>query len=362
MTRLFRAFVLAALAAFALPALADAAPATSRGIVVQRDTATGAVVLASPNGVLHRVKLASPGKLKMGALIQVRGSKISVIGRARSAKVHGLVMRRSPHAYALASNGAVVAVATPTTAPPPAGQEVTATVQVTPTQLSDDDGDVQVSDNGAPTAELHGTVLSQDAAVLRLTVPGFSAGLAIALVPGQTIPALPVGTPVDVRVSIGPGPGGVGIVLTLVSLQAEQSNSNQQGGGDGSFVKADGQITALTEAGPVGGAAGSLTVLGEHGSVTFVIPAGFGPTGAVVGDTVEARGTASTTAGGNPTLVKLEGGGDNQGDSSDDNGDSGTGNGSTSNSQLATPANGTPGSNGHGDHSSGNGDNSGSND
>ena len=47
----------------------------------------------------------------------------------------------------------------------------------------------------------------------------------------------------------------------------------------------------------MGGADGSITIDGEHGVVTFVIPAGFGATGVMVGDEVEAKGTASTTPG-----------------------------------------------------------------
>ena len=353
MTRLARAFLLAALAAFALPALADAAPASSRGIIVQRDAATGTVVVASSSGVLHRIKVASPAHLQMGSLVKVRGSKITVLGHARSAKVHGLVMRSTRNSYALAGNGAVVAVTTPT--PPAAGQSVTATVQVTPTELSDDNGDEQVTDSSAPTAELHGTVLSQDAKTLKISVPGFPTGLSIAL-GTQTIPVLPVGTPVELRVTIGPDPANpAGILLTLVSLNAQNGDNGQTGGVSGSSVKAEGQVTAVTEAGPAGGAPGSITVLDEHGSVTFVIPAGFGPTGAVKGDTVEAHGTASTTAGGNPTLVKLEGAGDQQ--SGDQGRDSGSGNqgdsSNTTTTRPAVPANGQPGSSGGHDNSSG---------
>jgi hypothetical protein len=357
MTRLARAFLLAALAAFALPALADAAPASTRGIIVQRDAATGTVVVASSSGVLHRVKVASPAHLQMGSLVKVRGSKISVLGHARSAKVRGLVMRSSRHSYALAGNGAVVGVTTPT--PPAAGQQVTATVQVTPTELNDDNGDEQVTDSSAPTAELHGTVLSQDAKTLKISVPGFPAGLSIAL-GAQTIPVLPVGTPIEARVTIGPDPANpAAILLTLVSLHAQNGDNNQTGGANGTSVKAEGQVTALIEAGPVGGAPGSITVLDEHGPVIFVIPAGFGPTGAVVGGTVEAKGTASTTAGGNPTLVKLEGSGDHQNSSGDNQGDSGDNQGdsssapTTTNTRPAIPANGQPGSSGGHDNSSG---------
>ena len=226
-------------------------------------------------------------------------------------------------------------------------------MQVTPTELSDDDGDEQVTDSSAPSAELHGTVLSQDAKTLRLSVPGFPAGLPIAL-GTQTIPVLPVGTPVEVRVTIGPDPANpAGILLTLVSLHARNGDNNRTGGEHGRWVKAEGQVTALTEAGPAGGAAGSISVLDEHGPVTFVIPAGFGPTGAVVGGKVEARGTASTTAGGNPTLVKLEGPGVHQhndsGDSDDEQGDSNSG----ATTRPALPASVQPGSSGGHDNSSG---------
>jgi hypothetical protein len=350
MTRLSRALLLAAVAALAVPALANAATTTTRGIVVQRDAAAGSLVLASKGGALHRIQVASPRRFTMGSVLQVRGSKISIVGRSHSATVSGVVMRRSRHAYALAGNGAVLAVTTPT--PPAAGQQVTATVQVTPTALSDDDGQVQVGDTHAPSAELHGTVLSQDATTLRVSVDGFPAGLSIALA-GQTIPTLAVGTPIEARVTLGPDPANpAGIVLTLVSLHAD----NGQGGGggeQGSSVKAEGQVTAVTEAGPTGGAPGSITILGEHGSVTFAIPAGFGPTGAAMGDKVEARGTPAATTGGTPTLVRLEvAGGDNQGDSGDDNGGSGSGKVSTGQIGAGTGAPVT-GSGGGSDNSGG---------
>jgi hypothetical protein len=345
MTRLSRALLLAAAAALALPALASAAPAATRGIVVQRDAAAGSLVLASKNGALHRIKVASASRFTMGSVLQVRGSKISVVGRSHSAKLRGVVMRRSRHAYALAGNGAVLAVATP--APPPAGQQVTATVQVSPTALSDDDGQVEVDETHAPSAELHGTVLSQDATTLKISVAGFPAGLSISL-GGQTIPTLAVGTQVEARVTLGPDPANpAGIVLTLVSLHAD----NGQGAGEqGSSVKAEGQVTALTEAGPAGGAPGSITILGEHGSMTFVIPAGFGPSGATVGATVEAHGTPATAAGGNPTLVRLEVADDDQGD--DSGGDDG-GSGKVSTGQIGAGTGAPVTSSGGGDNSGG---------
>jgi hypothetical protein len=344
-----------ALAALALPSIAGAAQVTTRGIVVQRDVRSGSIVLASPSGVLHRLAIANPGKLAMGALIKVRGTKITTLGRSHSAKVRGVVMRRSRHTYALAGNGAVLAVTTPT--PPPAGQQVTATVQVNGTTLNDDDGEVEVGDSHAPSAKIHGTVLSQDATTLRVSVEGFPAGLPIALA-GQVIPALAVGTPIDARVTLGPDPANpAGVILTLVSLHVEDGTSGEGGHEHGSFVQAEGKVTAVVDAGPTGGAPGSITILDEHGSVTFVIPAGFGPTGAVIGDHVEARGTPSTVAGGNPTLVRLEGAGDQQGDHQDDHeGDSGDHHGDSGKTGTGQIGAGAPVSSG------GSGDDSDSND
>jgi uncharacterized membrane protein YgcG len=307
-----------AIAALAAPAAASAAKIGTRGVVVQRDARAGAVVLALGNGNLKRIKTAKPNSFKMGSLVRVSGTKLSVVGHARKAKLHGVVVRRSHGAFALAGNGSVLAVAS--TSPPAAGQQITTTVQVGQSQLSDDDGQVQVEDQQAPGAELRGTVLSQDAASIVLSVNGFPAGLTIGL-GTQVIPVIPVGTPVEARVTLGPDPANpAGIILTLVSLHVESGGH----GDHGSFVKAEGQVTALTEAGPAGGAPGSITIAGEHGDVTFVIPAGFGPSGATIGDKVEAKGTPGATATDPPTLVRLEvSGADNSGNQGDDDGGSG---------------------------------------
>jgi hypothetical protein len=317
---------LAAVAAFAVPAMASAAPVAKRGIVVQRDVRGGAVVLATHSGSLLRVSLAKPKSLAMGALVQVRGTHVSVLGHSRKAKVRGVVVRRSHHSFALAGNGSVLAVAS--TTPPTPGQVVSTTVQVTPNALSDDEGQMQVESDQAPSAELRGTVLSQDATTLHLTVNGFPAGLSIAL-GTQAIPALAVGTPVEARVALGPDPSNPNaIVLTLVSLHVENGQQGDHHGQDGSWVKAEGQVANVVEAGDAGGAPGSITITGEHGDVTFVIPAGFGPTGVVAGDQVEAKGTAGATPTDQPTLVRLESSGGDNSNNNDNQGDNGGGGGS----------------------------------
>ena len=316
MRTLPKVLVAVALAALAAPALAGAAQtARSHGIVVQRDAKAHVVVIAKGNGALQRIHVARPNTLAMGTVLQVTGTKVSVVGHVHKAKLRGVVVRRHRHSFALAGNGSVLGVTSPT--PPAPGAQVTATVQVTPTELDDDDGNEQVNQDQVANAEVRGTVLSQSATQLRLTVAGFPLGLAIAL-GGQTIPTIPVGTPVEARVALGPDPSNPdSVVLTLVSLRLDDNGENNDEH-HGDFVKAEGKVMAVAEAGAL---PGSITIAGEHGLVTFIIPVGFGPTGVVVNDEVEAKGTPGPAATDQPTLVRLE----SKHDNGDDNGGSGNG-------------------------------------
>jgi hypothetical protein len=304
MKNLARFLVIAAVAALAAPAMGSAAPTGTRGVVVQRDARAGVVVVATKSGNLQRLKLAKPNRLAMGSLVRVNGKRISVVGHARKAKIRGIVVRRSHHKFALAGNGSVLAVAS--ASPPVAGQEITTTVQVTPTRLSDDDGEVEVEDEDhTGTIKLNGTVLGQTATTLLLSFNGFPAGLPIAI-GSVVIPTLAPNTPVQVRVTLGPDPANpAAIVVTLVSLRVGGGEHGDDDDHD-LRIEAEGHVTLITEAGPAGGAAGSITIAGEHGAVTFIIPAGFGATGVVVGDEVEAKGTAGATPADLPTLVRLE--------------------------------------------------------
>ena len=331
MRTLSKVLVAVAFAALAAPALAGAAQtARTHGIVVQRDAKAHVVVVATRNGTLQRIHMAKPNTLAMGTVLQVVGTKVSVVGHVHKAKLRGVVVRRHRHSFALAGNGSVLGVTSPT--PPAPGEQVTATVQVTPTELDDDNGDEQVNQDQVANAEVRGTVMSQSPTELRLNVTGFPLGLAIALVSTQPIPAIPVGTPVEARVALGPDASGNGVVLTLVSLRLDDNgqNNDQQ---HGDFVKAEGKVMAVTEAGAL---PGSITIEDEHGLVTFIIPVGFGPTGVVVNDEVEAKGTPGPAATDQPTLVRLEskgGGGDNNGGSGNggDEGDNGGSSGSGGN-------------------------------
>ena len=331
MRMLYGLLIASIVAALAAPAMASAAPHGTRGVVVQRDARAGVVVLATNSGALQRVKFAKPNRLKMGTVVRVLGSKVSVVGHSHKAKLHGVVVRRNKHSFALAGNDSVLAVAS--TSPPAAGDQVTTTVDVGPAQLSDNDGECHVDDDSAPSARLRGTVMAQTATTLTLSVPGFPLGLPIAIgtVP---VPPLAVGTAVKARVALGPDPmNPSGIVLSLVSLRID--DDEQHGDVAGANVKAEGQVTAIVEATPM--VAGSITIDGEHGIVTFAIPVGFGATGVMVGDEVEALGTAAV-APALPTLVRLEardgsedhsGPGHDGGGSDDNSGHGGHGSGSS---------------------------------
>jgi hypothetical protein len=332
MRHLSKVLIAVAVGALVAPALAGAAssPGGTRGVVVQRDGKAGVVVIATRSGSLKRIAMAKPAKFAMGTVLKVVGGKVTVVGHVHKAKLRGVVMRRHVKSFALNGNGSVLAVTSPT--PPAAGQQVTTTVQVTPTSLDDDDGDDQVVSGQVATAEVHGTVLSQNATTLRLTVVGYPAtGLAIGL-GTMTIPVLTPGTPVEARVALGPDPANPdGVILTLVSLHVEDNHNNGEHE-HGDFVKAEGTVTAVMEAGAIGGADGSITIDGEHGVVTFVIPAGFGATGAMVGEEVEAKGTASATPGANPTLVRIEGRNDNSGSGNNEHNGDNNNNGDDGNS------------------------------
>ena len=161
MRLLYGLLIASIVAALAAPGLASAAPGGTRGVVVQRDGRAGALVIATGSGSLQRVKFAKPNRLAMGTVVRVLGSKVSVVGHTHKAKLHGVVVRRSRHSFALAGNDSVLAVAS--TSPPAAGEQVTTNVEVGSGQLSDNDGECHVEDDHAPAARLRGTVLSQDA-------------------------------------------------------------------------------------------------------------------------------------------------------------------------------------------------------
>ena len=133
MRSLSRILIAIAVGALVAPALASAAasPSGMRGVVVQRDAKAGVVVIATRTGSLKRIAMAKPGKFAMGTVLKVVGGKVTVVGHVHKAKLRGVVMRRHVKSFALNGNGSVLAVNSPS--PPAAGQQVTTTVQVTPT-------------------------------------------------------------------------------------------------------------------------------------------------------------------------------------------------------------------------------------
>jgi hypothetical protein len=256
MRHLLRTLLVTLIAALALPAFAAATPTGTSGVVVQRDDRGGATVLARSGHALRRMRIVSHHhRLALGTIVRIHGSRVSIPGSTTTATVQGM----------------------------PAA---------------------------SPSFELSGTVLAQSATLLQLGIDGFPSGLVIHL-GSATIPALAPGTPVEARVSLGPDPANPdAVVLTLVAIHVEDHAVPARGTVE---VRAEGTVTAIVEPGPAGGASGSITIAGEHGIVTFSIPAGTGPTGVSIGDRVEARGSDDGSPGATPTLSRLEDKRDNSG-------------------------------------------------
>ena len=200
-------------------------------------------------------------------------------------------------------------------------------------------GDEQVNQDQVANAELRGTVVSQTATTLVLALTGFPDNLTIAVGPTTPIPVLAPQTPVKVRVALAPVAGNSAAVsLTLLSLRVDDNQNNQNNDGEhGNFVKAEGQVTGLSEATTT--ATGLITVTGEHGAVTFVIPAGFGPSGATMGAEVDALGTAAVAPATQPTLTRLEVDGNNSDSGNGGNDDSNDGGNSGQNSSQGSGGN-----------------------
>ena len=92
-------------------------------------------------------------------------------------------------------------------------------------------------------------------------------------------------------------------MLTLVSIRVDDDEHGEHGDLSGATVKGEGVVTQVIEA--------TSDTRGDHdrredGTITFVIPVGFGPTGVMAGDEIEAWGTAGAKLGDPPTVVRLE--------------------------------------------------------
>jgi hypothetical protein len=221
--------ILAAAAAVAAwPAGAGAA--TMKGVVVGK--LRGTVLVASPLGVVQ----AFAGHATVGSRVAFVGGKLVVVGRAHSARIRGIVIRRIGTTMFLSSNKHLVAVhtgrrlasandSTPTpTTTPPVGDNVTTQVTIGDNGQLDED---QEDDNGpanTSSLQVQATVASVGNGSITLTVNGQT--LTVPLPAGLTLPSSLVGQTVTLTLSLGGQNGDDD------QVESGDNGDNQNGGGD----------------------------------------------------------------------------------------------------------------------------------
>jgi hypothetical protein len=193
---LILAAALAATAAF-LPATGGAA--TFRGVVIAKQH--GSLLVATPGGAVQAVR----GRAALGMRIAVSGGGIAVVGRARSAVVRGIVVRRIGTTLVLASNRHLLAIhkarvlADSAPSAPAPGSVVSATVGIRDGELEEEDED-EVGQVNASSIQVQATVASVGAGTVTLTVQGQT--LTVPLPAGLTLPASIVGQTVTISLSL----------------------------------------------------------------------------------------------------------------------------------------------------------------
>jgi hypothetical protein len=190
--------VIAAAASTAAFWPAASGAATFRGIVVAKER--GVLLAASPGGLVR----ALAGRAPVGSQVVSAGGRLRVVGRVRTARIHGVVIRRTGTTMFVSSNRHLLALRTPrvlasasATASPQPGDVVTSQVTIDENgRLNDDDN--QDAGN-VSAAQVSATVAAVAAASITLTVQGQP--LTVQLPAGLTLPSTLVGQAVIVRLS-----------------------------------------------------------------------------------------------------------------------------------------------------------------
>ncbi len=197
---------------------AASSAATFTGVVVAKQH--GALLVASPAGVIRTVS----GSAAIGSRITLSGGHAVVVGRAHTARIRGIVVRRVGQIVFLSSNRHLVAVhlgarrlASVATTPPPAIPPATTTTPPTTTPLVpgqvvssqvtiqngelDEDSTQNLGSSGASTLQVQATVSAVGVGTVTLTVG--TQTLTVPLPGGLTLPASMVGQTVTLSLSLG---------------------------------------------------------------------------------------------------------------------------------------------------------------
>lgn len=204
-------------AALALAASGSAsASASLRGVVVAKQH--GALLVASPRGLVRTVS----GRAAIGSRVLVRGGRVvGTAGRARTALIRGVVVRRSGRLVFLSSGRHLLVVhtgrrlASATDTAPAPGTVVQQTVAIDDQGNLDDQGEQQLGQSGQ--VQIQAQVAAVGTGTVTLIVDGQQ--LTIPLPAGLTLPASLVGTQVTLDVSFANGQ----------ATADAQGDQNQQG-------------------------------------------------------------------------------------------------------------------------------------
>ncbi|MDX6455151.1 MAG: hypothetical protein QOD48_1258 [Gaiellaceae bacterium] len=211
---------LAAAGAAFWPAAGGAA--TFKGIVVAKQH--GTLLVTSPSGAVHAVS----GRAAVGSRVAVSGRTVTVVGRAHTALVRGIVVRRIGTTMFLSSNRHLLAIhnarrlagtATSTTAPQP-GAVVEAQVSVDNGDLVEQD-EQEVGQANSSSIQVQATVSAVGVGTVTLNVQGQT--LTVNLPGGLTLPASLVGQTVTISLSLDDNQG---------DNQNGDSSDDSGGGGD----------------------------------------------------------------------------------------------------------------------------------
>jgi hypothetical protein len=206
----------AAVTAALLPATGSAA--NFQGIVVAKQR--GTLLVASPAGL---VRTAS-GNAAVGSRVVLGGGHATVVGRATTARIRGVIVRRVGATVFIASNrhllalhkARVLADTAPTTTPAAPGTVVSAQVAITNGQLDEQD-ETQVGQVSGNTLAVQATIAAVAPGSVTLTVQGQT--LTVPLPGNLTLPATLVGQTVTVN-------------LSLAGSGNNSGGDDDQGGGD----------------------------------------------------------------------------------------------------------------------------------
>jgi hypothetical protein len=232
-------FAAAASAVLALPATA----AAFRGVVVAKDPARHALVIASRGGVVRTVR--APGQLRAVRAGErlvfsarrlsdgtFRAGRLRMAGLARAAVLRGTVVRHRASHLLLSTGGSVIGMRAPAHRRP--GDRVQVRVRIGRNGLTA----TSFKDLGhANSLELEGIFLGLNGNQLRLAVE--HRGEVFVTVPnGFQLPPLKPGDEIELDVSVDATTGA----FTLLSIRTDDENDGEHG-----KVEVEGTITNLSD-------------------------------------------------------------------------------------------------------------------